>query len=73
MKLSVNGVSTIFGLAYWASHGFTQINELITELLSTFIVKNTMYNRKNMDSKLIEIASSRACRHLSFVVENRIW
>jgi len=72
MKLSVNGASTLFGLAYWVYQGFMQINELITELLTTFIAKNTMHNRKNTDSKLIEIASCTACKHVSLVVENTI-
>jgi hypothetical protein len=72
MKLSVNRVSTTFGLAYWVYQGFTRINGLITDLLTTFIAKNTMHNRKNTDSKLIEIASCTACRPVSLVVKNNI-
>ena len=69
---SVNRVSTSLGLAYGVYQGFTPINELITELLTTFIGRNTMYNSKNTDSKLIKIASCRACRHVLLVVENTI-
>jgi hypothetical protein len=72
MKLSVNRASTTFGVAYWVYQGFTQINQLITELLTIFIAKNTMYNRKNTDSKLIKIASCTACKHALLVVENTI-
>jgi hypothetical protein len=72
MKLSVNEASTTFGLAYWVYQGFMRINELITELLSIFIAKNTIYNTNNTDSKLIEIASCTACKHVLLVVENTI-
>jgi hypothetical protein len=72
MKLSENGESTTFDLAYWVYQGFTRINELITELLTTFIARNTMHNRKNSDSKLIEIASCTACKHVLLVVQNTI-
>jgi hypothetical protein len=70
MKLSISGVSTIFALTYWVYQGFMQINELITELLTTFIAKNTMYNWKNMESKLIESASCTERKHVLLVVEN---
>jgi len=72
MKQIINGASTTFGLAYWVYQGFTRINKLITELLTPFIAKNTMYNRKNTDSKLIEIASCTACKHISLVDKNMI-
>ena len=41
---------------------FPQINELITELLTACIAKNTMYNRKNMDSKIINVAHCKTCK-----------
>jgi hypothetical protein len=72
MKLSLNGVSTIFGVAYLVYQGFTQINELITKQLNTFIAKNTMHNRKHTDSKLIDITSRTACKHILLVVENAV-
>jgi hypothetical protein len=72
MKLSVNGSSKPFTLAYRVYQDFTWINELITQLLTTSIANNTMYNRKNTDSKLIEIASCTACKPVSLVVENTI-
>jgi hypothetical protein len=65
-------VSTIFGFAYWVYQGVMRINELITELLTTFIAKNTTYNRKITDSKLIKIASCTALRHGLLVDENAI-
>jgi hypothetical protein len=48
------------------------INQLITELLTTFIDKNAAYNRNNTDSKLINIASCTACNDVLLVVENLI-
>jgi len=72
MKLSVKGASTTFGRAYCVDQGVTQINERITELLTSFIAKNTMYNRKNTDSKLIESTSCTACNYVLLVVENTI-
>jgi hypothetical protein len=72
MKLSINGASTIFGLVYWVYQGFLRINQLITELLTTIIAKNSTYNRKNTGSKLINIASCTACKHVFLVVENVI-
>jgi hypothetical protein len=50
-----------------------QINEIITELLTTFIAKNRMYNRKDTNSKLMEIVSCTACTHASLVVESTIF
>jgi hypothetical protein len=72
MKLIGNRASLTFGFAYWVCQGFPRINELITKLLTTFIAKNTMHNRKNMDSKLIEIAGCTACKDVSLVVQNTI-
>jgi len=69
MKLSVNGASTIFGLAYWANQGFTQMNQLITELLTDFIAKNSTYNRKNTDSTIINVADCKTCKKRLLAVE----
>jgi len=44
----------------------------ITELLTTIIGKNTIYQRKNTDSKLIYIASCKAYKNVLLVVENAI-
>jgi len=51
------------------NQGFTQINELITELLTAFIAKNTMYNRKNVDTEIINVADSKTCRKRLLAVE----
>jgi len=48
------------------------IFELITELLITSIAKNTIYQKYNMDSKLINIANCNTCKNISLVVENVI-
>jgi hypothetical protein len=49
--------------------GITQIFEYITELLPTLIGKNTLYQRKITDSKLIHIANCKTCKNISSVVE----
>jgi hypothetical protein len=49
-----------------------QINNLITELLTTFIPQNTTSDRKHTDLKLIDIACCPACKHVFLVVENAI-
>jgi len=57
-QLSVNNIwSSILG-----NQGFTGINELITELLTAFIVKNTTHNMKNTDSKIINVADFKTCK-----------
>jgi hypothetical protein len=38
------------------------ILELLTELLTTFIGKNIKYKKKNMDSKIINIANCKTCK-----------
>jgi hypothetical protein len=45
------------------------MNELITELLSAFIAKNTTYNRKNTNSKIINVTDCRTCKKRSWAVE----
>jgi len=42
--------------------GFALINELITELLTAFIAKNTTYNRKHKYSKKINVAECKTCK-----------
>jgi len=41
-------------------------------LLITVLGKNTIYQRLNTDSKLIDIASCKACKNILLVVENTI-
>ena len=49
--------------------GFTWMNQLITELLTDLIVNNTTYNRKNTDSKKINVADCRTCKKRLLAVE----
>ena len=51
------------------SQGFARINELITELLTAFLSKNTKNDRKNPDSEIIIIADCRTCRKWLLAVE----
>jgi len=44
------------------NQGFALINELITELLTAFIAKNTTYTRKNTYSKIINVADCKTCK-----------
>jgi len=50
---------------FWSSilgkNGIVPIFELITELLTAFIGKNTHYNTKTMDSKIIDSGNSETC------------
>jgi len=65
---SVNSFSCrIFG-----NQGIALIFGFLTELLTTLMGKNTIYQRLNTDSKLIDIASCKACTNLFLVVENAI-
>jgi len=65
---SVNGfLSCIFG-----NQSIAQLFEHITELLNASIGKNTIYHRKNTDSKAIDIANCKSCKHVSLVVEYAI-
>jgi len=62
---SVNNIwSYILG-----NQGFTQMNQLITELLTAFIAKNTTYNRKNTESKIINVADCKLCKKRLLAVE----
>jgi len=51
---------------------FTRINELRTKLLTAFIAKNTTYNRKNSDSKIINVTDCKTCKNRLLAVENLI-
>jgi len=120
LRMSVNGVSTIFSFAsliicvplgcrhpfikYWqpllpkttvtcslphpenerpwsinswsdcifGNQGIALIFAVIKKLLIALIGKNTIEQRYNTNSKLMDIASSKACNHISLVVENAI-
>jgi hypothetical protein len=45
------------------------MNEHRTELLTAVIGKNTIYNRKNTDSKMINAADCEACKKRLLAVE----
>jgi len=48
------------------------IFEFITELSTAVVDKNTMYQRYNTDSTVIDFASCKASTTISLVVENTI-
>jgi len=45
------------------------MNQLITELFPAFVTKNTMYNRKNTDSKIFNVADCKSCKMRLLAVE----
>jgi len=51
------------------NQGFTQMNQRITVLLNAFIEKNTTYNSKNTDSKIINVAVCKSCKKRLLAVE----
>jgi len=51
------------------NQGLARINELITELLTAFIAKNTTYNRKNSDSNVMNIADCKTRKKWLLAVE----
>jgi len=62
---SVNNIwSCILG-----NEGFMPMNQLTTALLTAFIAKDTTYNRKNTDSKIIEVADCKTCKKRLLAVE----
>jgi len=52
--------------------GVMWIVEHITELLTSLTGKNSIYHRKNTDSKLIDIANSKTRKKISFIVQYAI-
>ena len=66
---SVNNIwSCIFG-----NQGFARIHEHISELLTAFIVKNTLYDQKNRDSRIITIADCETCKERVLAVEYQLF
>jgi len=61
-----------FSCCMFGNQGITLSSTFITELLTAVMDKNTMYQRYNTDSKLIDIACCKACKNTSLVVENAI-
>jgi len=51
------------------SHGIAQIYELISELLTAIIGKNTIYERKNAYSKIINIAICKTLKQRLLAAE----
>jgi len=49
-----------------------QIFKHITALLTALISKNTIYQRKNTDSKVVNIANSQTCKNKLLAVEYAI-
>jgi len=54
------------------NQGIACIIVLITELLTALIGKNPVYQRKNTDSKIFDIANCKTWKNLLLVVENAI-
>jgi hypothetical protein len=52
---------------------FARVNELRRESLTSCIANNMMFNRKNTDSKSINITDCKICKKRSFAVEYLIW
>jgi len=61
-----------FSSCILGNQGMARIFTFTTELLTAPRVRNTIYQRQNTDSKLIDIASYKAFKHISLVVENVI-
>ena len=70
--MKVNRASTIFRCSICGNESTTWIFEHITELLTAMIGKNSIYQWKNMDSKIIDIANSKTCKHKWLSVEYTI-
>ena len=65
LQRSVNNLwSCVLG-----SQGSARIYELISELLTAFIGKNTIYYRKNTHSKIIDIAICKTCKKTLLAAE----
>jgi len=62
-----------FSCCIFGNQAIVLIIVFIKELLTALQGKNTIYQRWNTDSKLIDNASCEACKNISLVVENVIW
>ena len=62
---SINNI----GSCILGNQGFVRINEHITELLTASIAKNTTYNRKNIYSKIINVADCKTCKQRLLAVD----
>jgi len=56
----------------FGNEGIAQIFLHITLLSTTLIAKNTIYQKSNTDSELIDIANCKTCKSALLVVENAI-
>jgi len=61
-----------FGGCIFGNQDIALILAFITELLTTLIAKNTIYQRYNPDSKLLDIGCCKVCKNRLLVVENVI-
>jgi len=60
------------GACIIANEGIARIFERITELSTTLIGENTIYQRNNTDSKIIDIANCKTCNNNILAVEYAI-
>jgi len=58
-----------FWFCIFGNQGIAGIFEHITELLTTLIGKNKIYERKNPDFKIIDIAHCKTCKNTLLAVE----
>jgi len=68
-QLSINN----FCFRIVSNHGIARIYESITELLTAFIGKNSTYDRKNTDSKIIDFTHFKTFKQRLLAVEYMIF
>jgi len=61
-----------FSCCIFGNQGIALIFVFRKDSLTALIGKNELYQRLNTNSKLIDIASCKACKNISLVVENAI-
>jgi len=62
-----------FSCCIFGNHGIALIFAFITELFTAMIAKNSMYQRQNLDFKLIDNASCKAFKNISQWLKTRFW
>jgi len=58
-----------FSFCVLGDQGIVQMYQLTTELLTALISKSRSYNRKIMDSKIIDMANSKTCKNRFLAAE----
>jgi len=60
---------SIFGSCILCNQGIARIFDHITDILTALVVQNTAHKRKNIDSKIIDIATWKAFKQWLLDVE----